>query len=268
MCTCVCVFVVPLIILVYLVWKLYKSGIFDNVEVQCCLLAATICITFCYLSVLLYSLLVSVSDSPPFVDKSLTVYYKHHIGSYKKVGKYLDRAKSLMPDGVVAFGIYYDNPNVITGLICHLSIGVDGKDLYDEEYGSILKEAGYEKLVLPAVEKAVVATQKYYLLVFCDALFFLIRLQHRIQFRFAVEFYYGKKIHVVLPLDHQTDFIVRELMSLEELEKKLAENGSDSDSSSDSDIDDDDTDVESDNQNVEAEASSGLSQQPVDKKNE
>lgn len=37
---------------------------------------------------------------------------------------------------------------------------VDGKDLYDESYAEKLKMAGYEKLVLPAVEAAVVATQK------------------------------------------------------------------------------------------------------------
>ena len=37
---------------------------------------------------------------------------------------------------------------------------VDGEDLFDEQYGEALKKAGYERLVLPAVEKAVVATQK------------------------------------------------------------------------------------------------------------
>ncbi|VDD91032.1 unnamed protein product [Enterobius vermicularis] len=134
---CICVFVIPLLVLVYLVWKLYKSGIFDNIEVR-------------------------VSDNPPFVNKPLIVYYKHHIGAYKNVGKFMESAKQLMPADVNVFGIYYDNPNVenllqsVTGVV----FGVDGKDLYDESYAEKLKMAGYEKLVLPAVEAAVVATQK------------------------------------------------------------------------------------------------------------
>lgn len=217
MADCIWVFFLPLLILAYVVWKLYKSGIFDNVEVL-------------------------LSEKPPFVNKPLTVFYKHHIGAYKKVGTHLEEARKLMPDGVHVFGIYYDSPNDIkehllqsaTGIV----FGVDGKDLYDEECGEKLKKAGYEKLVLPAVEKAVVATQKFdgYFSFVALAKFTYSKLslyiqKNRLQVRFSLEFYEKNKIHVVFPLDHQSDFLVRELMSLEDLETKLARKKFDSEES-------------------------------------
>lgn len=215
---CVCVFFIPLLLLVYLVWKLYRSGIFDNIEVL-------------------------VSDKPPFVNQSITVYYKHHIGPYKNVGKYLENAMKIMQHkDVTAFGIYYDNPNDIkehllqsaTGVV----FGIDGKDRYDDEYGERLKEAGYERVVLPAVDKAVVATQKFDGFFSCIALakftYSKINLfvqKNRLNVRFSIEFYEKGKVHIVMPLDHQADFLVRELMSLEELETKLARRKFDSEES-------------------------------------
>ena len=57
-----------------------------------------------------------MSDKPPFVEKSLTVYYKHHVGAYKNVGKFLEAAMKMMPESAHVFGIYYDNPSV--SLLC------------------------------------------------------------------------------------------------------------------------------------------------------
>lgn len=249
MIDCPCVFFIPLFLLAYLVWKLYKSGIFDNIE-------------------------VTVSEKPPFVSQSLTVFYKHHIGPYKYVGKYLKNAMNMMPTSdPTAFGIYYDNPSEIkehllqsaTGVV----FGVDGKDLYDKEIAEELKKAGYERLVLPAVEKGVVATQKF------DGFFSFITLakftyskinlfvqKNRLNIRFSLEFYEKGKVHIIMPLDHQGEFLVRELMSVEELETKLARKKFDSEES-DSCSDPEPEDAEGTESESPAEEES-----PKDKKNE
>ncbi|KAK6052517.1 hypothetical protein COOONC_09979 [Cooperia oncophora] len=54
----------------------------------------------------------SVTETPKYLGKSLTVYYKHHIGAYSGVGTIFKEARGLLPAGATTFGIFYDNPRV------------------------------------------------------------------------------------------------------------------------------------------------------------
>ncbi|KHN86207.1 hypothetical protein Tcan_03331 [Toxocara canis] len=129
-----------LLTLIAFIYKLQRSGLFDDVE-------------------------ITVSDHPPIVCNSITIFYKHRIGAYRHAVDVLKELSELVPPAAVAFGIYYDDPEVTKEHLLQSAIGVvygeGGKDLYRSNYGEQLTRWGYERMTIPAVKKAVVATQRY-----------------------------------------------------------------------------------------------------------
>lgn len=140
---------------------------------------------------------MSVVEKPPTLAQSVTVFYKHHIGSYSKVTNILNEALDILPSGPKkTFGIFYDNPDVgfqilkltLHGALlqvvspdrCQAAIGcvfsgklpafvpphptftsVDGKELYDSNFATQLTRWGFERMVIPAVQRAVHTRQRF-----------------------------------------------------------------------------------------------------------
>ncbi|VDM67807.1 unnamed protein product [Strongylus vulgaris] len=153
------------------------------------------------------------------------------------------QVRELLPSGAVAFGIYYDNPRDRDEHLLQSAVGVifgeDDKSLYTDNYAQQLTRWGYEKMVLPKIERAVEVTQPYTGSLSIFALIYrtygIIRQfieDKRLETALAIEFYSTDEICVSFPLDHVKEFIVPEHLSLEALEAKLARKKFDSDEES------------------------------------
>ncbi|KAH7700897.1 TAT-4.2 protein [Aphelenchoides avenae] len=200
----------------YFFLRIKSSGFFDKVE-------------------------VSVVEKPPTISQSsVTVFYKHHIGSYANVTKILNEALDILPSGPKkTFGIFYDNPDTVSPERCQSAIGcifsADGKDLYEANYASQLTRWGFERMVIPAVQRAVHTRQRF------SGIFSIWHLtrhvypkinefikSERLETRFAMEIYEhgdgtsGGHVDVILPLDHIDEFLVPEYLTPEKLEERLA----------------------------------------------
>uniref|UniRef100_A0A0K0DAL4 Radial spoke head protein 9 homolog n=1 Tax=Angiostrongylus cantonensis TaxID=6313 RepID=A0A0K0DAL4_ANGCA len=190
----------------------------------------------------------TVTETPKYLAKSLTIYYKHNIGAYSGVGSLFSEVRNLLPAGATTFGIYYDNPGVCSKYFSHFKY-LDGEDLYTDNYAQQLNRWGYERMVLPKV---------FFLLnlLFCGSTYFsptshgflplnlflkptYSALQdNRLETSLAIEFYDTNEICVTFPLDHVKEFMIPEYLPLEVLESKLNKKKFDSDeecSESDSD---------------------------------
>uniref|UniRef100_F1KY82 Testis-expressed sequence 264 protein n=1 Tax=Ascaris suum TaxID=6253 RepID=F1KY82_ASCSU len=218
------------LLLIALIYKMYRSGLFDDVEIV-------------------------LTDKPPVMSRPMTIFYKHHIGAYKHAGNLFKELIKLMPSDAITVGIYYDDPEVTRDHLLQSAIGVvygeDGKDLYPANYAEQLTRWGYERMLMPAVERAIVATQNYesFLSIIALTQFTYSKLKsyvkrHSLNAPISVEFFTGKKIHVVMPLDHHSEFIIPQVMSLEALETKLARRRWDSDVESESCSDPEPDDME------------------------
>ncbi|VDM43194.1 unnamed protein product [Toxocara canis] len=219
-----------LLTLIAFIYKLQRSGLFDDVE-------------------------ITVSDHPPIVCNSITIFYKHRIGAYRHAVDVLKELSELVPPAAVAFGIYYDDPEVTKEHLLQSAIGVvygeGGKDLYRSNYGEQLTRWGYERMTIPAVKKAVVATQRYEGFLSSIALtqftYSKIRSYLKRQNLHAplyIDFFTNGKVHVVLPLDQPNEFFIPQLLSMEALETKLARRKWDSDVESESCSDPEPDDVD------------------------
>ncbi|KJH42894.1 hypothetical protein DICVIV_11108 [Dictyocaulus viviparus] len=216
---------VCLIILAYIAYKVATSGFLSTVQPV-------------------------VTESPKYLSKSLTVYYKHHIGSYSGVGSLFKEVRNLLPSGATTFGIYYDNPKERDEHLLQSAIGVvfgvDGQDLYTDNYAQQLNRWGYEKMVLPKVDRAVEVTQPYngslsvFALIYRTyGIVWQFIQDNRLETSLALEFYDDHEICVSFPLDHEKEFVIPEHLSLEALEARLTKKKFDSDeesSESDSEI--------------------------------
>ncbi|VDK43171.1 unnamed protein product [Anisakis simplex] len=201
--------------LILLVYKLKKSGFFDNVE-------------------------VTVSNKPPILNQSIVIFYKRHVGAYKHAASVFKEVSALTPSNAITFGIYYDDPELVKPHLLQSAIGVvygvNGTDLYPANYAEQLTRWGYERMTVPAVQSAVVATQRY------DGFFSMIALtqftyskikayikMHNLNAPIAVEFFENDKIHLILPLEQHDEFLIPQLLSVEDLETQLARRKWDSD---------------------------------------
>ncbi|CAJ0951543.1 unnamed protein product, partial [Mesorhabditis belari] len=201
----------------WVVYKVFKSGLLSKTQ-------------------------VSTTDKPALISKPLVVYYKHQIGHYKQSCALMKEARSLLPSGATTFGIYYDDPDEVAEHLLQSAVGVvfavDGENRYEQNYAEQLTRHGYEKMSLPAVSKAVQATQPF------DGFLSIIALvnntyaaikeyikETRIETSVVLEFYTDSQVNVVLPLDHEKEFFVPEYMSTEALESKMARKKFDSDES-------------------------------------
>nr|CDJ89877.1 Testis-expressed sequence 264 protein [Haemonchus contortus] len=209
---------VCLLILAYVAFKFAVSGFFSNIQ-------------------------PSVTESPKYLGKSLTVYYKHHIGAYSGVSTIFKEVRELLPSGATTFGIYYDNPRERDEHLLQSAVGVifgeDGKDLYTNNYSQQLTRWGYEKMVLPKVDRAVEATQPFtgYLSMFAliyrtYGIIWQYIVDNRLETTIALEFYDNDGVCVSFPLDHTEEFVVPEHLSIEALESRLAKKKFDSDEES------------------------------------
>ncbi|RCN37163.1 hypothetical protein ANCCAN_16945 [Ancylostoma caninum] len=204
---------VCLLILAYIAVKVAKSGFFSNLQ-------------------------PAVTDAPKYLGHSLTIYYKHHIGAYSGVGAIFSEVRELLPAGAATFGIYYDNPRERDEHLLQSAVE-DNKPLFTDNYAQQLTRRGYEKMVVPKVDRAVEVTQPYTGSLSVFALIYrtygIIRQyieENRLETTIAIEFYSSDEICVSFPLDHVKEFIVPEHMSLEALESKLARKKFDSDEES------------------------------------
>ncbi|KHJ75074.1 hypothetical protein OESDEN_25310 [Oesophagostomum dentatum] len=163
-----------------------------------------------------------VTETPKYLGKSLTVYYKHHVGAYSGVGSIFKEVRDLLPHGAVTFGIFYDDPRERDEHLLQSAVGVvfgeDGKPLYTDNYAQQLTRWGYEKMVLPKVDRAVEITQPYTGSLSVFALIYrtygIIRQfieEKRLETYHAVEFYSADEICVSFPLDHVKEFNVPEV---------------------------------------------------------
>ncbi|KAK5965847.1 GyrI domain-containing protein [Trichostrongylus colubriformis] len=209
---------VCLLILAYIAYKVAVSGFFSNIQ-------------------------PSVTEAPKYLGKSLIVYYKHHIGAYSGVGAILREVRDLLPSGATTFGIFYDNPRERDEHLLQSAAGVifgeDGKELYTNNYAQQLTRWGYEKMVLPKVDRAVEATQpcagplSYFALIYRTyGIIWQYILDNRLETTLALEFYDGNEICVSFPLDHSEEFVIPEHLSIEALESRLAKKKFDSDEES------------------------------------
>lgn len=185
----------------------------------------------------------SVTTTPKNLDKPLTVYYKYHLGPYQNVMQIIGQAKQLLassPTPATYFGIYYDNPEVTDTHFLQSAVGVvfgsDGKDLHEEKYAKDLVENGFEKLVLPKVERAVQAVQPstggfasfLALIWFTYSTIRKYISDNKLEITYAVEFYSDKDIHVIFPLDNANEFLVKDYQTIDQLESDAAKKRFDS----------------------------------------
>lgn len=209
---------VCLLILAYFALKVARSGFFSNIQPV-------------------------VTETPKYIGKSLIVYYKHHIGAYSGVRSLFKEARELLPSGATTFGIYYDNPREIDERLLQSAIGVvfgeNDKELYTDNYAQQLTRWGYEKMVLPKVDRAVEITQPNdgYLSIFAliyrtYGVIWQFILEKRLETTLALEFYDKDEICVTFPLDHVDEFIIPQHLPMEALESRLAKRKFDSDEDS------------------------------------
>ncbi|CAI2344928.1 unnamed protein product [Caenorhabditis sp. 36 PRJEB53466] len=185
----------------------------------------------------------TVTTSPKNLDKPLTVYYKYHLGPYQNVLEVIDEAKKVLATSSTAatyFGIYYDNPETTDQHFLQSAVGVvfgaDGKDLHDEKFAKDLTDNGFEKLVLPKVERAVQAVQPstggffsfMALLWFTYSTIRQYISDNKLETKYAVEFYTNSDIHVIFPLDNADEFLVKDYQTVEQLESNAAKKRFDS----------------------------------------
>ncbi|PIO74200.1 hypothetical protein TELCIR_03798 [Teladorsagia circumcincta] len=117
--------------------------------------------------------------------------------------------------------------------------GEDDKELYTNNYAQQLTRWGYEKMVLPKVERAVEVTQPYtgslsvFALIYRTyGIIWQYILDNRLETTLALEFYDSNEICVSFPLDHTEEFVIPEHLSIEALESRLARKKFDSDEES------------------------------------
>ncbi|KAF1766243.1 hypothetical protein GCK72_006199 [Caenorhabditis remanei] len=185
----------------------------------------------------------SVTTTPKHLDKPLTVYYKYHLGPYQNVMKVIDEAKQVLstsPSPVTYFGIYYDNPETTDSHFLQSAVGVvfgsEGKDLHEEKYAKELHDNGFEKFVMPKVERAVQAVQpstggfaSFLALVWFT--YSTIRkyiTDNKLETTYAVEFYTDNEIDVIFPLDDANEFLVKDYQTIDQLESEAAKKRFDS----------------------------------------
>uniref|UniRef100_A0A1I7TTG4 GyrI-like domain-containing protein n=1 Tax=Caenorhabditis tropicalis TaxID=1561998 RepID=A0A1I7TTG4_9PELO len=185
----------------------------------------------------------SVTTAPKNLEKPLAVYYKYHLGPYQNVMEIIGQAKQLLsssPAPSTFFGIYYDNPETTDSHFLQSAVGVvfgaDGKDFHDEKYAKDLVENGFEKLVLPKVERAVQAVQPSTggSLSFLALIWFTYSTirkyisENKLETTYAVEFYSDSDIHVIFPLDDVNEFLVKDYQTIDKLESDAAKKRFDS----------------------------------------
>lgn len=166
----------------------------------------------------------TISTSPQNLTQPLTVYYKYHLGPYSNVINIIGEAKKIVassPTVSTFFGIYYDNPETTDSHFLQSAVGVvfgvDGKDLYDEKYAKELTDNGFEKMVLPKVERAVQVIQPSTggSLSFLALVWFTYSTikkyisDNKLETKYAVEFYTDEEIAVIFPLDNVEEFLVK-----------------------------------------------------------
>ncbi|VDN18782.1 unnamed protein product [Gongylonema pulchrum] len=153
---------------------------------------------------------VVISDSPPVLDKSITVYYKHQIGPYNHLSVVRCEARKLLPDSGAAFAIFFDDPEELKENLLQSAVGVVFGGKFRDFFSMFtLLNFTYPKVNAFLKEK-------------------------KLPVRVTVEIFSEKLVHLMIPLDHQEDFVVPQLMTIEELESKLARKKWDSDQESES----------------------------------
>uniref|UniRef100_A0A914C687 Uncharacterized protein n=1 Tax=Acrobeloides nanus TaxID=290746 RepID=A0A914C687_9BILA len=176
--------------------------------------------------------------------KQLTIFYKHAIGPYQKVGKYFCEIDSLVPKGVPTVGIYYDDPQVVPSEICQAAVGCiyafDNQVLFDESACERLKQKGYEQKVIPAPGSAVHTRQLF------NTMLCIFRLiwfsypaikkfvkKNELEVQLALEVCKvqpdgNRYVDIYMPIGAANGYYVKEHLNPQDLEEKLSISRSDS----------------------------------------
>ncbi|CAB3404148.1 unnamed protein product [Caenorhabditis bovis] len=183
----------------------------------------------------------TVSTEPKNLHKNLLVFYKYNIGSYSAVWNIINEVKSIIPTKCKTFGIFYDNPEVVPANLLQSAVGVvyteNDEKLFDEKYTDELKKAGFERMALPQIDRAVQVVQPStggWLSIFAlvNRTYGIVKnyiSENRLETQYAVEFYTEKEISIEFPLAKIDEFLVPDYIPTEELEAKLARKKFDSD---------------------------------------
>ncbi|KAE9552884.1 hypothetical protein FO519_003911 [Halicephalobus sp. NKZ332] len=244
-------------------------------------------VTFAVISYYIYQYLnsgliapveVTEVESVPVLDKTTTLFYKHHIGSYSEHTSSLKELISLLPQGASTVQILYDDESTTPSKRLQSAIGCvfgeEGEDYYTQNYNVQLKRFGYERLVLKPSGKALYSVSSHN-----QSFFSRLNVNYRIRPLLKSTFHSLENkpetmviiqvvdtsknlVHVFIPLENIEEFIDAQHLSQDELDGKLARKRFDSDeesSESEPEISDREISNESEH-NSESEASDAESE--------
>jgi len=222
---------VCILIIIYAVRLVRKSGYWDNVQVE-------------------------VVEKPVVLGQSNQLFYKHHIGPYSKTAGHIKEVTSLLPKFVKVIGIYYDNPREVRDEFCQSAVGViipeEGQNQLEPHFATQLSRWGFERMVVPAVDRSVICRQKFtgffshlHLVNHTYPAMLAFIEKERLSCRLSVEVFADNELIIFSPLDHTDEFVVPELIPTEKLEEQLRS----SDFNSETDV----TDEENDSQGTDSE---------------
>lgn len=171
---------------------------------------------------------IEVTESPSYIDKALTIFYKYNIGPYSNVSSLMCDAAKMGEGKGRSFGIYYSNPQTVPVHLLQSAAGVIVEES-DETYEKDLLEAGYEKMILPKVSKSVEARQSFtgtlsiFALIYktYPAIMEYVN-QQKLDTSISMEIYEDDTVIVHFPLDHVEELFVPQYMDTDDLEAKLA----------------------------------------------
>uniref|UniRef100_A0AC35FUC3 Uncharacterized protein n=1 Tax=Panagrolaimus sp. PS1159 TaxID=55785 RepID=A0AC35FUC3_9BILA len=193
---------------------------------------------------------IEVSEKPhlSILQRTTTLFYKHHIGSYSAHSSILSELTSLLPQGASTIQIFYDDASKIPAKRLQSAIGCifgeDGEDFYTHNFSVQLKRFGYERLVLSPVTKVLHVSCPHN-----GSIFSKLNMTYRIQpaLNAAYEKLQEKpepkliiqvidtssnSVDCFIPLESIENFIDAQHMSPDEMDNKLARQKFDSDEES------------------------------------
>jgi len=175
---------------------------------------------------------VTVGNSPLFDQNSdVVVFYKHQIGPYRNLHRVRNEIIDILPKGQArSLTIYYNRRELDNEKDSQAAVGciyeMGGKPLFEKHFAYQLVRWGFEKMVLPPAERAVISRHhKGFLHTFLlnSKTYPRMRLvaaevmgkspQLSIEVESASDGYGPSRIDVLIPMEHHDEFIVPECLS-------------------------------------------------------
>jgi len=191
---------------------------------------------------------VTEVESIPVFEKTTTLFYKHHIGSYSDHTSELKELISLLPQGAATVQILYDDESSVQSKRLQSAIGCifgeESEDYYTQNFAVQLKRFGYERLVLKPSGKSLYSVSPHN-----QSFFSRLNVNYRIrpllkstfdsleekpETMVVIQVVDTSKnlVHAFIPLENVEEFVDAQHLSSEELDAKLARQKFDSDEES------------------------------------